>query len=817
MTQSSRRGRVVAVLGPTNTGKTHLALERLLGHASGMIGFPLRLLARENYDRIVRLKGATQVALITGEEKIIPAHPRWLVCTVESMPLDRRVAFLAVDEIQLCADPERGHVFTDRLLHARGEAETMFLGAETIRPLLRRLVPEAEFITRPRFSSLTHVGPRKLNRLPPRSVVVAFSAAEVYAMAEFVRRSRGGAAVVLGALSPRTRNAQIGMYQAGEVDYIVATDAIGMGLNMDVDHVAFAQLRKFDGRTPRPLEPAELGQIAGRAGRHMNDGSFGTTADAGAIDPDVVAAVESHRFAPLKALSWRNSELRFASVAALLASLDRPPPLPGLIRARDADDHLALAALAADPDIAPMLHHPDRVRLLWEVCQIPDFRKVLDESHTRLLGRLFGHLAGPAARLPTDWLAENIARIDRVDGELDAIVARIANIRTWTYIAHRADWVADPVHWQERTRAIEDRLSDALHDRLTNRFVDKRTSILARRLREPGEMAAVLAADGAVVVEGQAVGRLVGFRFIPAGAETAGAARTLQAAALRALKSETRHRLDTILADPLSAFALSPAGLSWRGEVVAGCAAGPDPLRPRIELPESDLLDAAMRERLRRHLGAAAHHLIAAALAPLIRLGDGPLKGAARGLAHQLVEALGSLPARQATAQIRALDEAGRKDLARLGVRIGVESVFLPALLKPQTQTLRAMLWAIFRGAEPVTPPGPKPAVMLDGRAAEAMEAVGYRVVGPVAVRADMLERFAAEARALARTGPFAPSRLLLSLLGLGPEATRAVLDGLGYAAGEQGFTPSRRPTKQRRNPRPPATEDSPFAVLRRR
>ncbi|HSV29311.1 MAG TPA: DEAD/DEAH box helicase, partial [Candidatus Omnitrophota bacterium] len=508
MTTHAGRGRVLAVLGPTNTGKTHFAIERMLGHASGMIGFPLRLLARENYDRIVRIKGAASVALITGEEKIIPKQPRYFVCTTESMPLDRRVAFLAVDEIQLCADPDRGHVFTDRLLHARGSEETVFLGAETIKPLLRRLVPGVEFATRPRLSQLTYAGARKLARLPPRTAVVAFSAAEVYAMAEFVRRQRGGAAVVLGALSPRTRNAQVELYQAGEVDYIVATDAIGMGLNMDVDHVSFAQLRKFDGRVPRELEPAEIAQIAGRAGRHMNDGTFGTTADVGGISDEVVEAVENHHFAPLKALSWRNSDLRFATVSALIGSLDRPPPGPGLIRAREADDQIALATLAHDPEILKLANHPERVRLLWDVCQIPDFRKVMAEAHTRLLSQVFRHLTGPGRRLPTDWLAGHVERLDRTDGDLDTIIGRIANIRTWTYVSHRADWVVDPAHWQGLTRAIEDKLSDALHERLTQRFIDRRTAVLVRRMRDDGELLSAVARSGDVLVEGHYVGRL---------------------------------------------------------------------------------------------------------------------------------------------------------------------------------------------------------------------------------------------------------------------------------------------------------------------
>ncbi|HXC12874.1 MAG TPA: helicase-related protein, partial [Stellaceae bacterium] len=408
MAMFSPAPRLVAVLGPTNTGKTHLAIERMLGHKSGMIGFPLRLLARENYDRIVKLRGARAVALITGEEKILPPNPAYFVCTVESMPLDRPVDFLAVDEIQLCADPERGHVFTARLLHARGVFETMLLGADTIKPLMRRLVPEFEHTGRPRFSTLAYTGHKKVTRLPRRSAVVAFAVADVFSLAELIRRQRGGTAVVLGALSPRARNAQVGMFQAGEVDYLVATDAIGMGLNMDLDHVAFARIAKYDGRGPRRLTAAEIAQIAGRAGRHMSDGTFGTTAELGPMEPEVVEAVENHRFDPLTRLYWRNARLDYASPAALLRSLEARPPKPGLVPAREADDHLALRTLAKQADIAELARHRQAVRLLWEVCQIPDFRKVLSDTHARLLGQIYRHLVGPTGQLPSDWVAQQV-------------------------------------------------------------------------------------------------------------------------------------------------------------------------------------------------------------------------------------------------------------------------------------------------------------------------------------------------------------------------------------------------------------------------
>src|SRR5271165_2778535 len=555
MAKLSSAPRLVAVLGPTNTGKTHLAIDRMLGHRSGMIGFPLRLLARENYDRIAKLKGSRSVALITGEEKILPPNPSYFVCTAESMPLDCQVDFLAVDEIQLCADPERGHVFTARLLHARGLVETMFLGADTIKPLMRRLIRNAEYVSRPRLSTLSYTGHKKVTRLPPRTAVVAFTVADVFSLAELIRRQRGGAAVVLGALSPRARNAQVGMFQAGEVDYLVATDAIGMGLNMDLDHVAFARIGKFDGRGPRRLTAAEIAQIAGRAGRHMSDGTFGTTAEQGPLDPEIVEAVEAHRFDPLTRLNWRNTRLRFESVAALLKSLDQRPSLPGLVQARQADDHRALQALARNRDVTQLTGNRGTVRLLWEVCQIPDFRKVMADTHTRLLGHCFLHLAGPQERLPTQWIAAQMGNLDRTEGDIDSLMARIAHIRTWTYITHRSDWVEGATSWQEQARGIEDRLSDALHERITQRFVDRRSAFLVRRLASDDELIASVSASGEVRVEGAYVGRLDGLRFVPDAIDGI-EMRMLAAAANRVLRSEVATRAQLLATDADAAFAI---------------------------------------------------------------------------------------------------------------------------------------------------------------------------------------------------------------------------------------------------------------------
>ena len=818
--------RLVAVLGPTNTGKTHLAIERMLGHRTGMIGFPLRLLARENYDRIVKLRGARSVALITGEEKILPPNPSYFVCTVESMPLDRQVDFLAVDEIQLCADPERGHVFTARLLHARGLHETMFLGADTIKPLMRRLVPEAEYVNRPRFSTLSYTGYKKVTRLPLRSAVVAFAIADVFSLAEIIRRQRGGTAVVLGALSPRARNAQVGMFQAGEVDYLVATDAIGMGLNMDLDHVAFARTGKFDGRGPRRLTAAELAQIAGRAGRHMSDGTFGTTAEQGPLDPQIVEAIETHRFDPVTHLNWRNTRLRFESIAALLKSLDQKPSIPGLVQAREADDHRALQALARNPEIARLATHPAAVRLLWEVCQIPDFRKVMSESHTRLLGHCFLDLAGPDERLPIAWIAGQMANLDRIDGDIDTLMARIAHIRTWTYITHRSDWVENSAAWQERARGIEDRLSDALHESITQRFVDRRSAYLVRQLASEGELMAAVSKAGEVLVEGAYVGRLDGLRFVPDAIDGV-EMRMLTAAASRVLRGEVAARTRLLAADADDAFVIDAAGmLRWRGGCVGRLIAGEHMLTPRAEPLSGDFLEGEARERVRRRLQEFLCDEIERRLTPLFAARALPLGGIGRGLVFQLVDAFGCLPAVELGSQIAALDRPNRAALSRLGVRFGTESIYFEPLLRADAMRFRALLWAVRLGQ-------PVPLLPSARRLAKPIEidpalppsfyvAVGLRVLDGLALRPDRLERLAAAARRLARRGPFAAGAELAAIAGVEPPALRRLLNGLGYRAvidaGEETFIA--RPRRQRetdksRRRRAPLWEGHPFAKLR--
>jgi len=752
MPLTSAAGRLTAVLGPTNTGKTYLAIERMLGHESGMIGFPLRLLARENYDRIVKVKGASQVALITGEEKIAPPGARYFVCTVESMPLDRQVSFLAVDEVQMAADPERGHFFTDRILHARGTHETMLLGADTIRPVLNRLLPDIDIVARPRFSKLAYAGPKKATRLPRRSAVVGFSASEVYAIAELIRRQRGGTAIVMGALSPRTRNAQVDMFQSGEVDYLVATDAIGMGLNMDVNHVWFASLRKYDGRTLRPLRNVELAQIAGRAGRHMNDGTFGTTAEVSGLEPEVVEAIENHRFDPLRDVQWRNSDLHFHSVPALVASLNRPPHHAALQRVREQDDQLALQTLSTHSDFLPRLRTPQRVKLLWEVCQVPDFRKTMTEEHTRLLGQLFEHLTQGGERLPEDWIESHIKRLEHYDGDIDTLMARIAHVRTWTYISHRPDWIQRSVHWQERTRSIEDKLSDVLHQRLTQRFVDRRAALLVRRLRDEGEMTSSVAAAGEVSVEGEHLGRIEGFRFVPDATEGHADQKAVLSAALRALRQDLPVRLQAFTNSPDGELVFdSQLRVCWGGGPIARLLPSGDILAPKVEALPSDLLDGPAREEVRKRAATWVETRIRLGLSELMDArATTELPAGARGIIFQLCEGLGVLARRPIEDQLGQLNEEDRKALARLGVRVGVYSLYFPSMLKPVPIRLRAGLWMIANNRETIPQLPAEGRTSMDlpqGAEREFYATIGYLPLGDHAIRADMVERLAAMAR----------------------------------------------------------------------
>ncbi len=797
---------VTAVLGPTNTGKTHLAIERMLAHSSGVIGLPLRLLAREVYNKIADRVGADQVALITGEEKIKPSNARFWVSTVEAMPRDLDVAFAAVDEIQLGVDLERGHVFTDRMLNCRGREETLVLGAATVRPMVEKLLPGANILSRPRLSQLTYAGEKKITRQPRRTAIVAFSADEVYAIAELIRRQRGGAAVVLGSLSPRTRNAQVELFQSGDVDYLVATDAIGMGLNLDVNHVAFASDRKFDGYQFRRLNPAEFAQIAGRAGRATRDGSFGTTGRCEPFDAELVHALESHSFEPVKVMQWRNAELDFASLGALAASLAEPPTIPGLTRAPAGEDIMVLEHAVRDEEIRGLATGRDAIARLWDVCQIPDYRKISPAAHAELVATLYGFLR-KEGRISDDWFGRQVAQADHVEGDIDTLSTRIAHIRTWTFAANRPDWLGDPDHWQGVTRAIEDRLSDALHERLAERFVDRRTSVLMRRMRESTMLETEITKTGEVVVEGHTIGRLDGFRFAPDLTSGGTDAKALSAAAQKALSGEIETRANKLAHAPDSQFVLtSDATIRWIGEPVAKVLAGDAVLRPRVRILADEQLTGAALEAAQARLDLWTRTHIERLLAPLFVLSAAEdITGIGRGIAYQVVESLGVLERGKVADDLKTLDQAARAILRKHGVRFGAYHVYVPLLLKPAPRALAAQLWALKHGGPDIKGLEDMQRLAASGRTSFPVDkevprtfyrTIGYRVCGERAVRVDILERLADLIRpALAwRPGSPAPqppgafegigftvTQAMTSLTGSSGEDFASILRALGY------------------------------------
>lgn len=789
-------GRITAVLGPTNTGKTHYAIEQMLSYKTGCIGFPLRLLARENYDRVVEKKGRAAVALVTGEEKIIPENAKYFLCTVEAMPVEQEFEFIGIDEIQICADPDRGHIFTDRLLRARGTEETMFMGSDTMRTIITSLIPYVNVITRPRLSTLEYTGFKKLTRLNKRTAVVAFSIDDVYAIADLIRRQRGGTAVVLGALSPRTRNAQVEMYQSGEVDFMVATDAIGMGLNMDIRHVALAATRKYDGEKPRPLTTAELAQIAGRAGRYTKDGTFGVTGNVRGLDPDVVEAIERHEFESLKHIYWRNAELDYGSPMALLRSLERGSGKSVLQKGRPSDDYVTLSQMVERDDVMARAMGADAVRLLWDVCQIPDFRKTLAETHQDLVAEIFLHLCDTDTPvLPEDWMEEHIRRLDSVEGDVDTLMTRISHVRTWTYVTHRKEWVENPEHWQGRTLRIEDKLSEALHEALTKRFVDKRSAVLLGKIEEGSPLLAGIKKDGEVVVEGQRVGVLAGFRFYPD--ETSGREefKAVMTAARQALKPEIGNRLAMILKAEDKQFKLADDGqILWQqdatnplpGAPVGRIKKGDLLLKPRAEVNDSNLLDGqdknAIAEKLQEWLDRHVHF----ALEPLFRLTAGEdFTAQARGIAFQLQEALGILPREAVEDLIGGLDEEGRKALRARKVRMGPLLIFLPELNKPAAIRLRAILLSLWQGRElpAETPRDGMVSFTVDAQKIDGdyYRSIGYPVYGPRAIRVDMLDRVVCAVYDGAKDGKFQAQHKMAEWLGSNILDLYAVLEAMGH------------------------------------
>ncbi len=819
-----------AILGPTNTGKTYLAIERMCAHSSGVIGFPLRLLAREVYDRVVAIKGAASVALLTGEERIVPPKARYVLCTAESMPvpsaerddqrepgdgLPRDFAFAAIDEAQLGIDPERGHVFTDRMLRARGREETLILGSESLKPLVRKLLPRAEIVTRPRFSTLRYAGSAKLTRLPPRSAIVAFSAEQVYALAEMLRRFKGGAAVVMGALSPATRNAQVAMFQRGEVDYLVATDAIGMGLNMDVTHVAFAGLEKFDGHRDRRLTIPEMAQIAGRAGRHQKDGSFGTLGlggDGGAhFSEEEIAAIEEHRFRPLDHLYWRSAELNFTAVTDLILSLEARSDDPLLRPAPLAIDLAVLKLIAEDPAIA--VTRSARARKLWAVCGLPDFRKVGPMHHARMVRRLYSYI-GEGGHIPHEWFAAEVTRLDNVAGDIEALADRLAGIRSWAYIAQRADWLADPAKGAERTKAVEGRLSDALHERLTQRFVDRRTAVLVRDIGARGADAlpVTVAADGEVSVGPEPIGHLAGFEFTVDPTARLADKRLLLAAAERRLGDELDRRAAALCAAPDQEFRLVEEGaglaIGWDGHILARLAPGRSLLEPAVRTARPlDRLSAGRRAALRARLERWVESEVARHLPVLKRLAaaDRSASAGVRALAAMLVDAGGLLPRRAIAAQLGQLDKADRHTLHHLRVRLGALDLFSQGLLKPGAQRWRGALLAVRSGLAMPRLPDPSAAV-LEGDADPRGAGLAFRRLGTRWLRVDLADRLATHAHLVKASGGGDPvDQAMVTSLGLDPNTVRKLMAEVGFVPTGEAWKwrGTQRPDRRAEPPRP--------------
>lgn len=781
---------IKAVLGPTNTGKTHLAIERMCGHSSGAIGFPLRLLAREVYDRVVRIKGEAQVALITGEERIEPPNARYYCCTAEAMPVSRASdggshSFLALDEAQLGANRERGHIFTDRLLNARGRDETMLLGAATLEPMVRALHPDAEIIRRPRFSTLTHIGPRKLSRLPPRSAIVAFSAEQVYAVAEMLRRFRGGSAVVMGALSPKTRNRQVELFQSGEVDYIVATDAIGMGLNLDINHVAFASLTKFDGVRKRRLTPAEMAQIAGRAGRHQRDGTFGTLSGMGQdgrhdtepaeFTEEEIYAVEEHRFAPLTKLYWRDAQPRFDTLPVLIGDLENPPENPVLTLAPEAIDLAVLKRLSEEP-FAGGIKGAGSVRRFWEVCCLPDFRQQGADTHSRFVARLWQDLQ--QGYLGADYAAARISELDNVQGDIHALQGRIAAIRSWAYICQRPDWVLARDEMAARARGVEAKLSDALHGRLTERFVNRRTAILMKSLGQDASLLPVkLSGEGVLSVEDEPIGTVAGFRFRVDHEASHADRKMLLAAGEKAMPRILSARVDALIAAGMSGVTLDRGGIWWEGQQIAALEAGASAASARL-VPDRQI--AQLPDAARARLTEALENWLAGQIAPLAPLAkleeasrDPEAGSEARALLLSLIAGHGHVT--REAAGLEHLPKETRPFLRRIGVTFGALDIFAGALLKPGP---RKLLHALGTDKRPVN------SAMIPVIEGSRDLPSGYRHAGKQAVRIDIAEkivRAAHDARGKTVRRKFILSPALAISTGLTPDSYTRLLGQAGF------------------------------------
>jgi len=689
------KNKITAVLGPTNTGKTHLAIETMMSFDSGMIGFPLRLLAREVYEKVIKKTSLDKVALITGEEKIIPSNAKYYLCTVESMPIDKELDFVGVDEIQMCADHERGHIFTDRLLNMRGNKLTMFMGSNTIKNIISKLDDDIEFINRNRLSKLTYVGHKKISRINRKTAIIAFSAEEVYAIAELIRRQKGGAAIVMGSLSPKTRNAQVELYQSGDVDFLVATDAVGMGINMDLDHVYFSNLKKFDGKKLRRLNLAEIGQIAGRAGRYLNDGNFGVTGDCKQINSEEVDLLENHKFEDIQFLFWRNSDLNFNNSSTLLKSLDEKPNKGWLRKIHECEDEKALKFFLRDKNSENIKFTSEKLNLLWECCQIPDFVKKTYGNHYEVIENVFKYLISKKGKISNDFMHLQLMKLDKLEGNVDSLSNRIANVRTWSYVSNKNNWIENQKYWIEKTKFLEDKLSDRLHEELTKTFIDKRASILARGLKQDMEFNTKILENNEVMIDNQFIGKINGLKLeldLKKGAlETD--IKSLKKAARQTVGPELERRMLIIIETGLVELQ-DDFKIYWNKSSIGRIVPGKDYLNPNIELIVDDILEQNQIKKLNKFLKKWLKNKIDTILKSLVDLKDLKDKNSSiKALAYQIYENNGVLKREQVSEYLQTLGQNERKTLRDLGVKFGRYHVFLHRLIKPEAVSLRTLLW----------------------------------------------------------------------------------------------------------------------------
>ena len=819
--------KITAILGPTNTGKTHLAVDTMLQYESGIIGFPLRLLAREIFDKCVKKIGPERVALITGEEKIVPSTAKYFICTVESMPKDLMVDFIAVDEIQMCTDHERGHIFTDRLMNFRGEKLTMLLGSHTMNGIIKNLVPNIDFVTRERYSKLSYSGYRKISRLNRKTAVIAFSIDEVYSIAELIRRQKGGAAIIMGSLSPRTRNSQVELYQSGDVDFLVATDAIGMGINMDIDNVSFSNFNKFDGKKTRRLNLSEISQIAGRAGRHINDGTFGTTGQCENLSSEDVEKMENHHLENVKKIYWRNSDLDFENFENFINSLEKKPNHADLIKIYDCEDEKVFKFMVKNQNDVKIENKKEIIKILWECCQIPDFAKKTYGQHIEVVKKVFSFLIDKKGKVPNTYMKEQLKELDKYSGNIDALANRISNIRTWSYVANKKNWVENQDYWVERTKTLEDKLSDKLHEELTKSFIDKRISILSRSLKQDIVLGTEITAQSNVIIDGQFIGKLEGLKlnldFKSGSLDTD--LKSLRKAARQAIAPELMRRVIKILKTQDLRLD-SDHKIYWTDNPIAYLSAGKDYLNPQINLIVDEAIDAESKEKLKFYLESWISNLIKKELADLVNLNSSNTKNNyVRALCFRLFENNGIIKRDLINQVTKNLSQEDRSILRRKGVKIGRYHIFLPRMLKPSAVTLRVTLWKIFfqDNRLSILPKfGLNFFINENKKDKEFLLICGFENFDKFYIRVDILERLFLKIIEISKNGKFAINAEMMNLLGCTKESFIKLLKFMEYKEEKSNkkkdselfiYSPRKSYQKNKKNDFK-KIKDSPFKIL---